>query len=338
MSEVPQAPSDYSKGQLPVESPDQTSLFEDVQHPVSVANESPAAVWEREAVKHALDELFSLTHQYKGSREYNNLLEFVGRFRSYSPFNAMLVHVQMPGAKFVAPPRRWLDIYKRTIKPGARPIIILQPMGPVMFVFDVGQTEPIDGDQGLPPQIENPFRTTGRQIRKGLPRAIENGKRDGVRVTRILQGSQAAGYIVRVDKRVRISQPFQSGLDSNRNPILTNIPVKYDLVVNAALSDEEQYATIAHELAHLYCGHIGSPNPSWWPNRIGLDTVLAEFEAESVAHMVCQRFGIQSHSEKYLVGYLETHRQIPRISLELVMKAAGLIESMTKGRLKLRKA
>ena len=320
-----------------MENSSQATLFEGIQDTVTAAIESPASVWERETAKHALDELFSLTHQYKGSRGYKKLIEFVARFRSYSPFNAMLVHVQMPGAQFVAPPKRWLDIYKRTIKPGARPIVILQPMGPVMFVFDVGQTEPIDGARVLPPQVENPFRTTGREIRSGLPRVIENGKRDGVRVTHALQGSQAAGYIIRLDKRVGISQAFQTGVDSNRTPILANIPVKYDLVVNAALGGEEQYATIAHELAHLYCGHIGSPNLSWWPNRVGLDTAVAEFEAESVAYMVCQRFGIQSHSEKYLAGYLETHRHVPRISLELVMKAAGLVESMTKGRCKPRK-
>lgn len=49
-----------------------------------------------------LDQLFTLTKQYQSSAAYQELLSFIGWFRFYSPYNAMLVHVQMPGATFVA--------------------------------------------------------------------------------------------------------------------------------------------------------------------------------------------------------------------------------------------
>ena len=55
--------------------------------------------------------------------------------------NAMLIHIQMKGAKYVATATRWNRDYGRRIKVGARPIVILQPMGPVMFVFDVTDTD-----------------------------------------------------------------------------------------------------------------------------------------------------------------------------------------------------
>ncbi len=35
--------------------------------------------------------------------------------------------------------------------------------------------------------------------------------------------------------------------------------VRYELLLNAKHSPEQKYATLAHELAHLYCGHLGSP-------------------------------------------------------------------------------
>ena len=311
--------------------------LDDIQHAAQTNVETPASAWERDSAKRAIDELFSLTHQYKSSKQYNELMTFVARFRFYSPYNAMLVHVQMPGATFVAPASRWRDRYKREIIPGARPIVILQPMGPVMFVFDVIETEPTEDAQKLPYEVDNPFRTSGGKILRGLPRIIDNGKRDGVRVTRALQGSQGAGYIRRVDKGLGISQKFQSGLDSNRDPIMVDIPVGYDLLVNSKHTREEQYATIVHELAHLYCGHLGSPNPQWWPSRVGLSTDVAEFESESVTYMVCRRLGIDSRSAEYLAGYLGGHGEVPSISLELVMKAAGLIEKMTVRRLKPRK-
>ncbi len=75
----------------------------------------------------------------------------------------------------------------------------------------------------------------------------------------------------------------------------------------------------------------------WWPDRRGLDKLSAEFEAESVTYLVCERLGIDNPSAEYLSGYLKKDQEIPNISIECVMKAAGLIEQMGRERLKLRK-
>src|SRR5689334_24071871 len=101
-----------------------------------------APKWDHDATQRALDELFELAQKYKTTAEYHEFLKFVARFRFYSPYNAMLIHMQMPNARFVAPPHRWLGQYGRRIKSGERPLVILQPMGPVMWVFDVSQTQP----------------------------------------------------------------------------------------------------------------------------------------------------------------------------------------------------
>jgi hypothetical protein len=50
-----------------------------------------------------------------------------------------------------------------------------------------------------------------------------------------------------------------------------------------------------------------------------------------------QRQGIQTTSPEYLSQFVKDHADIPTISMESVMKAAGLIESMSSQRLKLRK-
>lgn len=123
-------------------------------------SDSPAGAWERDAAKRTLDELFAHTIEYRSSKAYYEMLRFVAGFRWYSPFNAMLVHIQRPGARSVAPAHRWLYKYGRTIKPGARPLVILQPMGPVMFVFDVSDTE----GASLPPEVEKPFEVRGGKV------------------------------------------------------------------------------------------------------------------------------------------------------------------------------
>ena len=115
--------------------------------PVEVTTEggidTPAQAWEKDLARRALDELFSLARQYKTSESFWGLANFMRRFRMYSPFNAMLIHIQMPGAKYVATAQRWFREYQRRIKANAKPLVILQPMGPVMFVFDVSNTEPM---------------------------------------------------------------------------------------------------------------------------------------------------------------------------------------------------
>ena len=156
---------------------------------------SPADGWEAQATKRVLDELFCHARQYRSSKSYDGLLKFVVRFRFYAPYNAMLVHDQMPGARYVAPAHRWSRKYGRTIEVNARPLVILQPMGPVMFVFDISDTEPGPNAQPLPSEVVNPFAVRGGRIGVEWGKTIENAKRDGVRIQPRKEGSQSGGSI-----------------------------------------------------------------------------------------------------------------------------------------------
>ena len=292
--------------------------------------DTPTTAWDKDAAKHALDELFSLTRQYRTGKAYHDLLQFIARFRFYSPFNAMLVHVQMPGARFVAPPHRWLRDYGRRIKAGARPLVMLRPMGPVMFVFDVSETE-IDPSltgrfKTLPLNVERPFDVRKGKLATQLPRTIENAKRDSVAIHTARLGSQRGGSICAA------GTPGKT-----LNFAGKNVPIRYELELDQAASEESQYASLVHELAHLYCGHLGTPNDKWWPDRRGLPHNVREFEAESVAYMVCTRLGINNPSERYLAGYADQQDEVLPISLECVMKSAGRIERMGREKLKPRK-
>jgi len=271
--------------------------------------------------KKALDELFSLTSLYRKESSFAELMNFVSKFRSYAPYNAMLIHVQKPGARFVAPAHRWQRDYGRNIKEGARPLVILQPMGPVMFVFDVADTE----GKPLPDDVINPFAVGGEKIGIKYGKTLENAMRDGIETHYASMGSQQAGSI-------GIYKAYKNQLFRNEP-----VPVHYSLELKQGASDEENYATLAHELGHLYCGHLGTPYSKWWTDRTKTTSQIREIEAESVAHLVCSRFGLKNPSEKYLAGYVDPDADMPPISLECIMKAAGLIERMAKLSLPLRK-
>lgn len=289
--------------------------------------------WNQLSAKRALDELFDLTLRFRSSESYLELVRFMGRFRFYAPFNAMLIHVQMPGATFVAPPSRWLHEYRRCVAESARPIVILQPRGPVMFVFDVSDTEPLPGAKPLPRAVTDPFAVRSGDPGAYLYRTVENAMRDGVEVRERSEGSQLAGTICSVDSgRTLVIDPA-----GRRGSSPLEVPLRYELILNARHPPAVKYATLAHELGHLYCGHIGTPDDRWWPERRGLPLESKEFEAESASYLVCSRIGIDTPSEEYLADYTKSHRAVPLISLETVTRAAGLIEAMGRERLPLRK-
>lgn len=296
-------------------------------------NRSPAEEWDRDSTRRSLDELFTLTHQYKSSQSFIELLEFVGRFRSYSPYNGMLAHTQKPGARYVATATKWFEQYTRRIITGSRPILLLRPMGPVMFVFDVSDTEPLEGAPPLPPEIVDPFKVRCGFVQGELDMTIKNAKRDGIRIIEQDAGSQFAGSIRAVKNGDTMLYTVRKG--SGLQDFI--VPIKYEMLLNFKHTKETKYTTLIHELAHLYCGHLGTPHPRWWPDRRGLSSNIEEFEAESVSYLVCARLGIDNPSDKYLAGYREKNDETPTISLDCIMKAGFLIEQMGYKAMKPRK-
>jgi len=192
----------------------------------------------------------------------------------------------------------------------------------------------LPGAPELPESITNPFAIHRGTENGELDRTIENAKRDGVRVHQREFGSQHAGQIQSANSRDVFRLPDPPTFKEKRE----TVPVRYELLLNSHQSREEQYATLVHELGHLYCGHLGSPNQKRWPDRRKLDRQVEECEAESISYLVCTRLGIETPSAEYLAGYLGEGGMMPPISLETVIKMAGLIQRMGQSRLPLRKS
>jgi hypothetical protein len=212
--------------------------------------------------------------------------------------------------------------------------VILQPMGPVLFVFDVSDTAALPNARPLPRQVEDPFQVRSGKIGGQLPLTIDNAKRDGVRVSERVDGSRRAGSI----QWATGGQHVEFTIAKRPTPKSAQIPVRFELLLNSAHSAETRYGTLVHEFAHLYCGHLGTPNSQWWPDRQNLSHAVREFEAESVSYLVCTRLGIDTASDEYLAAYVRKCRTTPPISLDRIMKAVWLLERMGRTNLGLRKA
>ncbi len=203
-----------------------------------------------------------------------------------------------------------------------------------MLVFDVSDTVPTDGQATpLPPEVTAPFEISRLpDIDAVMSRTERNAMRDGVRVTRVDAGSQQAGSI----------QPApgpELRLTVRRKNVIEEVwvPQRYVACLNADHDPSSQYATLVHELAHLYCGHLGTPNDTWWPSRRRLDHATREFEAEAASYIVCKRLDDSLRFPPYLAGILGSSADLPQFSLDRVVKVAGDIDLMGKRNLPLRK-
>ncbi len=66
---------------------------------------------------------------------------------------------------------------------------------------------------------------------------------------------------------------------------------------------ETRFVTVAHELAHLYLGHLGADLVRRVPDRRNISHALQEVEAEMAAYLVAMRNGLRPRSESYLSDY-----------------------------------
>jgi hypothetical protein len=105
-------------------------------------------------------------------------------------------------------------------------------------------------------------------------------------------------------------------------------PSRYRLQTNRNHSAAVQFTTIAHELGHLYLGHLGPDSRLKIPERPRPDLALREVEAESVAYIVCKRNGVEPKSQTYLSGFINGRETSEGIAVYQIMRAAGRIEAL----------
>ena len=253
----------------------------------------------------SIDDLFSRSRRFRRSKDFSAAVEFVAKFRDYSPFNNMLVYAQNPLVTHFATASHWRKAFERTIKENARGMLILAPRTPVLMVYDIADT---DGPP-LPKQFRVFGRTTGRFNPALLDHLVKNCQRDQIQVLRLPMGETRGGFAT--------SRAVEPGW-------------KMRVGVRDDLDDAGAYGALCHELAHIYLGHVGAAREGWWPFRMNLSEAVAEIEAESVAHIVCQRAGLQTRSAEYLSSFVEDSEDLDAISLDLISRVAGKIEDMSQ--------
>jgi len=269
-------------------------------------NSTQLSLFDSETTRSLLDQLIADSQLYTKSKDYKDLLDFVVRLRNFAPFNAMLLQVQKPGLRFAASARDWRERFGRRPKEGARPLLILWPFGPVALVYDEMDTE---GDP-LPEDVSSFFASGAiDEMRVASFKPLIEKK--NIEWRTMDAGDQKAGSI-RVIQRAK------------NNKETTN----YRMLINRNHQPPVQFATLAHELGHLFLGHLGADKKLNVPERPGMNHDQLELEAESVAFIVCSRNGVESKSESYLTNYVDQNTTVDQIDIYRVMRAAGQVETL----------
>ena len=263
-------------------------------------------IFESETARSLLDQLLTDSRLYTQSKDYKELLDFVGRMRNFAPFNAMLLQIQKPGLRFAASEFDWEHRFQRKPKDGSRPLLILWPFGPVALVYDVLDTEGAE----LPRDVFS-FYARGPSDAGRIASFADRLRRKNIECLLVDAGDQRAGSI-RVMKR----------------PVEDKGTTQYQMHVNRNHQPPIQFTTVAHELGHLFLGHLGVDKKLNVPDRRSMEHRQRELEAESVAYLVCARNGVTSASETYLQHYVTDHTKRDHIDVYQVMRAAGQVETI----------
>ncbi len=294
-----QQPQGHREPDVGHEVPWQSAMNEDILTPPTERDRS------------SVDELIAAALAYHSPERLRALLAFTAKLRRYSPYNAMLLHIQNPELKMVATPRDWQNRYERKVLPGARPLVILAPMHPVMFVFDVKDTDGPALPEAVQMELKDVFQADGHVPDKHWVKTLRSCQKLKITVGEEHLDEGKAGHIKRVN-------------------------VGFALALNQKHNRNQQYATLVHELGHLFLGHLGTAPLGWWKPRMDLRLDSRELEAEIVSYLVCSRLRLALGSDKYLAGYLDGG-ELPPFSLDNALIAAGKIEEMGRGTLRLKK-
>lgn len=262
---------------------------------------------EDRAKKLADEALSDLQAQLEAGRS-EALLKFidcVARFHQYSWRNCMLIALQNPEATLVAGFRKWLEL-KRYVRKSEKGIAILAPMT---------YRRKVENDDGC--------------------ESTESGIR-GFKVVYVFDVSQTDGEDL----------PELARISGEPGPLLTelktlvrdsDIELRYEvlplgtkgvsqkgaIVISEGLSEVEEFAVLAHELAHEWL-HDGE-------RRQTTSTTVRETEAEAVSFAVCRAFGFDcsTHSSDYIQLY-DGDKEVLSQSLALIQQtAARIIKALT---------
>lgn len=289
---------------------------------------------QQQKIKEATDRLESGIKDFFHNGNYQDYLKVMSRFHSYSYSNSILIALQKPDATLLAGYAAWQKNFKRHVLPGEHGIKIFAP-APVKTQIEREKKDP---DTNLPILDENgePVMEIAeiKTPRFKIVSVFDVSQTDGEplptldieELTASVQGYQNLFSAVEYASAVPIIfAPLDNDIKGYFSPQEQNIHIQ------EGMSNAQTIKTALHELAHSKLHNIDLSLPPSG-QKVQKDRNTKEVEAESIAYVVCQHFGIDTSD--YSFGYVATwsqNKELPELksSLDTIRRtAASIINTM----------
>ena len=259
------------------------------------------------------------------SESFKQYLSCLSKFHSYSLNNTLLILSQKPEASLVAGYRAWQTNFNRHVNKGEKGLMILAPVTTkedrLMNKHDENGNVILD-ESGNPVQemrVVNltHFKTTtvfdiSQTSGDPLPSLVHDLTGSSNEVKAIIQTIQSVCTIPIEFKTETEDLSFMTGAKGYYSPR------KDKIVINKDLEDLQTAKTLIHEYAHSILHKETDKNQS-----------QREMEAESLAFVICDHFGIDT--SEYSFGYIASYAnkdysELKSILVNIQSKAHEMIE------------
>ena len=248
-------------------------------------------------VQNLLVKLDERIDRVQSSEEFQKILRFYSKFHDYSYHNTMLIHMQCPGATHVAGYRQWQEKFNRHVRQGEKGIAILAPITNTTTENEIEEVE-IDGEiveREVEKKVDKTYfravyvydisQTEGEEIPQ-IDTSLEDTK-SGL-LEPLIEYAENEGINVQYKSLPDKSEGYTKGDD--------------EIIINQNRNDKEKTAILIHEIAHIRL-HQGEEVEG----EIKYNKEIKEMEAEAVAFVVMNHFGLEIKSDNYLALYKESY-------------------------------
>lgn len=277
-----------------------------------------------ERVKALTEKLEAGVKEVFESEKYKTCLKAMSRFHHYSFGNVMLILMQCPEASLVAGYTTWKKQFGRKVKKGEHGIQIIAPVKRSKLVsqdrLDPDTQQPVIGPDGKPEKEPVFVQYQGFQVAYVFDVSQTEG-----RELPSLGVDELTGDVPNYDAMFSAVEaispvPVEFRPASAAKGCFNYLERK--IYVNEGMSQVQTLKTLIHETAHALL-HDSSVLDDEIPKK---DRHTKEVEAESIAYVVCQHFGIDTsdYSFPYVTGW-SRGKELPELkaSLECIGKTAA---------------
>ena len=281
----------------------------------------------QEQIKELTDRLEEGVREVFESDKYEDYLRVMSKFYNYSYRNTLLIALQKPDATLVAGYEAWKKKFGRQVNKREKAIKILAPAPyktkKKMEVIDQVTQKPVMREDGtvmteevevtIPAfRVANVFdvsQTTGRP----LPSLFDNIEGDVRNFERFFEA-------------VRSVSPVPVGFEPLADKDGFYHQVEKRIALRDGMSERQTMAAIIHEISHATLHSLDMEHLQEFLKERGKDQRTMEVEAESIAYVVCQHYGIETGENSF--GYIamwSKNKTLPELqaSLKIIRDTAS---------------